>query len=400
MHLSSGHTVQEIVSLPEIKEFHEFPCRLYRGDKNWCRPLDASVEEIFDPKKNKNLEKGGIVRWLVRNADNSVVGRISAFYSEDSFCLYDQPTGGIGFFDCIEDQLVANILFNKAREWLSEKGMKAMDGPINPAGIRDAFWGCLVDGFQEPVFNMPYNYPYYQALFENYGFKNYFNQYTYQRTFEDTSDLHPVVIRTAKRILSNPDYQFKKIKKGDARFAYDFKEIYNKAWSKFTGTKEITDEEALALLKALEPVLDEKLVNFGYFRGEPIAFFIMMPDIGQITKKFNGQFGWYNRLKFFWNLKVNKTVDRVIGRIFGVIPEFQNKGVEGALVLFFQKEVIKPSFPYKTFELNWIGDFNPVMMKVAEFIGGKIYKTHITYRYLFDRKAAFRRAPLVNSSGN
>jgi hypothetical protein len=125
----------------------------------------------------------------------------------------------------------------------------------------------------------------------------------------------------------------------------------------------------------------------------------MMPDIGQITRKFNGNFNWYNKLRFFWDLKIRKSVDRVIGRIFGVVPEFQNKGVEGALILFFQDQVLKPGFKYKTFELNWIGDFNPTMLKVAEFIGGSIYKTHVTYRFLFDRSTEFKRAPLLNQTG-
>jgi GNAT superfamily N-acetyltransferase len=309
------------------------------------------------------------------------------------------PTGGIGFFDSVNDQEVAALLFDTAKEWLEAHHLEAMDGPVNP-GMRDAFWGCLVDGFHEPVFNMPYNFPYYQELFEGYGFKNYFNQYTYQRTFEDVTDLHPVVFRTAKRILSSPDYQFKLIEKGNRQFAIDFRIIYNKAWSHFAGTKDITDHEAITLLKTMEPVIDERLVIFGYYKGEPIGFFIMMPDIGQITKKFDGKFHWYNKLRFFWYLKVLHRVDRVIGRIFGVIPEFQNKGVEGALILFFQEQILKPSFRYKTFELNWIGDFNPVMMKVAEFIGGSIYKTHVTYRFLFDRNAEFKRAPLVNQSGS
>ena len=192
----------------------------------------------------------------------------------------------------------------------------------------------------------------------------------------------------------------KLIEKGNKQFAIDFQTIYNKAWSSFTGTKDITDQEALTLLKSMEPIMDERLIIYGYHMGEPIAFFIMMPDIGQITKKFNGKFNWINKLRFLWDLKVMHRVDRVIGRIFGVVPDFQNKGVEGALALFFQQQVLKPSFKYKTFELNWIGDFNPVMMKVAEFIGGKIYKTHVTYRYLFDREAEFRRAPLVNQSVN
>ncbi|HEY5509635.1 MAG TPA: hypothetical protein VIK10_01275 [Prolixibacteraceae bacterium] len=396
---NSQYIITEVLDTLKIKEFNEFPSQLYKEDSNWIRPLDVSVEEIFDKKANKNLLNGDITRWIIKDNNGICVGRIAAFYTEESFRQFDQPTGGIGFFDSINREEVAFKLFDVAKEWLQSKKLEAMDGPSNP-GMRDAFWGCLAEGFHEPVFNMPYNFPYYKNLFEAYGFRDYFKQYTYQRTFEDTSDLHPAVLRTANRILSNSDYEFKLIEKGNLKFALDFKEIYNKAWSKFTGTNEINDQEALSLLKSMEPIMDERLIIYGYYKGEPIAFFIMMPDIGQITRKFNGNFNWFNKLRFLWNLKVMHSVDRVIGRIFGVIPEYQNKGVEGALILFFQKQISKPNFKYKTFELNWIGDFNPVMMKVAEFIGGSIYKTHITYRYLFDRKAEFRRAPLVNQSGS
>jgi len=399
MTLTANYTLIEVTDALKIKEFNDFPAILYKDEKNWCRPLDASIEEIFDTKQNKHLIHGEIIRWLIRDKKGNCSGRIAAFYTEDSFKQFENPTGGIGFFDSVNDTEVAFLLFDKAKKWLKDHGLEAMDGPINP-GMRDAFWGCLVDGFHEPVFQMPYNFPYYKLLFEAYGFRNYFNQYTYQRTFADTSDIHPVVLRTASRILSNPDYHFKLIEKGNKQFALDFQVIYNKAWSEFAGTKDLTEEEALTMLKAMEPIMDERLIIYGYYKGEPIAFFIMMPDIGQITKNFNGKFNWINKLKFFWDLKITHKVDRVIGRIFGVIPEFQNKGVEGALVLFFQRQILMPTFHYKTFELNWIGDFNPVMMKVAEFIGGSIYKTHVTYRYLFDRKAEFKRAPLVNQALN
>jgi hypothetical protein len=398
MSLSPLLKLIEVADPETIREFNGFPARLYKDEPNWIRPLDVSIEEIFDIHQNKHLKDGAMTRWILKEAGGVCLGRIAAFYMADSFTEFDVPIGGIGFFDSVNNLEIATLLFDTARDWLKSNGLEAMDGPVNP-GMRDAFWGCLVDGFHEPIFQMPYNYPYYQELFEAYGFKNYFNQYTYQRTFEDVSDIHPVVLRTAQRILSNPDYQFKLIEKGNQQFAIDFQKVYNKAWGQFAGTKDITDEEAFNLLKSMEPIMDERLIIFGYFKGEPIAFFIAMPDIGQITRNFNGKFNWINKLRFFLELKVKHKVDRVIGRIFGVIPEFQNKGVEGALVLYFQEIIQRPTFKYKTFELNWIGDFNPVMMKIAEFIGGSIYKTHVTYRYYFDRNTEFKRAPLVNQPG-
>jgi hypothetical protein len=377
------------------KEFLEFPAGLYKNDPLWIRPLDLEVENVFNPLKNKLLDQGEAKRWILKNQIGEVIGRIASFYEKSLSSPGEVNVGGVGFFDCINDQEAAFLLFDTAKNWLNSKGMQAMDGPIN-FGIRDNFWGCLVDGFHDPLYNMPFNFPYYKELFESYGFQNYFNQYTYRSTIENSKGVHPAVRRAAERILNNSDYKIRLIEKGNMRFAHDFRIIYNKAWEEFSGTREVTEEEAIALLKSLEPILDRRLVFYGYYKEEPIAFFVMIPDIGQITRKFKGKWNWMTKLQFMWDLKVARKVDRVVGRIFGVVPEHQGKGVEGALVLAFEKEIIKPNFPYKTLELNWIGDFNPRMMKVSEFIGGSIYKTHVTYRYLFDRTKEFQRAPVVN----
>ena len=387
--------LMEVTNSYSKKEFLEFPVHLYKSEPNWIRPIDSDIENVFSPIKNKNHASGESIRWILKNYSGETVGRIAAFYSTNLYKEGEIPAGGIGFFECIEDRQAAYVLFEASRKWMEARNLEAMDGPIN-FGVRDNFWGCLIDGFHEPVYNMPFNFPYYKDLFESYGFRNFFNQYTYRAEL-GSGKLHPVIRRSAERVLKNPDYRFKLIRKGDVSYARDFRIIYNKTWSNFSGTNEISEEEAIALLKKLEPIIDNRLVIYGYYKDEPIAFFVMIPDIGQITRKFNGKWNWRKKLKFMWDLRIASKVDRIIGRIFGVVPEHQGKGVEGALVVTFEKEVLKPDFPpYKSLELNWIGDFNPVMMKMSELIGGSIYKTHVTYRYLFDPTKEFHRAPMVN----
>ncbi|MFT4022296.1 MAG: hypothetical protein QM664_00770 [Flavihumibacter sp.] len=83
--------------------------------------------------------------------------------------------GGIGFFECINNQAAADKLFTQAQAWLTENGMTAMDGPIN-FGERDKWWGLVVQGFQPPLYCMNYNQPYYRELFENYGFQPFYQQ--------------------------------------------------------------------------------------------------------------------------------------------------------------------------------------------------------------------------------
>jgi hypothetical protein len=388
--MSEKFVLKEVKTSDDEKKWLQFPSLLYKNDSNYVRPIDEDVIKLFDKKQNKLLRKGVAVRYLLFE-NRKIVGRIAAFIDPNTAKNNDQPTGGCGFFDCIDDQAAANVLFDAAKTWHKDRGMEAMDGPVN-FGDRDNFWGCLADGFTEPLYNMPYNFPYYNKLFENYGFQNYFNQYTYRRLIYD-GGLSPVVKEKAERLFRNPDYEFRMISwKNIDKFAEDFMIIYNKAWGSIPGVKKISHAHAMALLNQLKPILDTRLVHYGYYKNEPIAFFIMMQDLNQIIRKFNGKLNWINKLRLMADLKLFKRADRIIGRIFGIVPEHQGKGVDGGLVIAFQKIALQKNFPYKELQMNWIGDFNQPMMKVAESIGGEIYKTHVTYRYLFDRNKPFKRA--------
>ncbi len=372
------------------REFLNFPDGLYKKEKRRIRPLDDEIRRVFDPKRNKLFRHGEAVRWLLKNESSKTVGRIAAFYNKRTAGKHEQPTGGVGFFDCIDDQEAASMLFDAGKGWLEGKGMEAMDGPVN-FGDRDNFWGCLKEGFHENTFNMPYNFPYYNELFEGYGFKNYFNQYVYYKKISEGAS--KMAHEKALRIVKNPDYRFDIFRwKRFEQYAGDFLTIYNKAWARFPGVSAMRIPQAKALLHALKPVIDERAVVFGYYKNEPIAFFIMIPDINQIIRNFNGKLNWLNKVRLYLGLKVFHKSNRLLGLIFGVVPEYQGKAVESAIILRFEQETKKPNFPYIYLEMNWVGDFNPAMMKMVEQnVEARIYKTYVTYRYLFDRTKEFKR---------
>ncbi len=388
------YVLKEVVDKADKKEFLEFPSGLYKNDKNWVRPLDQDIEDVFDPEKNKFFRTGDAVRWLLKDAGGKTVGKMAAFYEQNTAKSLEQPTGGIGFFDCINDQEAADTLFDAGKNWLKDKGMEAMDGPIN-FGTRDNFWGCLVDGFYEPVYKMNYNYPYYAQLFENYGFKSYFNQFTYHMPL-DPSLLPQIVIEKAERIKKNSHYTVRNYnRKEGERFVNDFVTIFNEAWASFAGVKPMKKAQALALFKAMGPILDPRLIIFEYYDDRPIAFFIMIPDLNKVIKGFNGKLNWINKAILFTKVRLLKSISRALGLIFGVVPDYQGKGLEAYMITHFASEVKKPSFKYTDLEMNWIGDFNPKMMKLMDSIGASVRKTHVTYRYLFDRNKPFKRAPIV-----
>jgi len=385
----------EVKTKNDIREFHDLPSGIYRGDSNWIRPLTKDIETVFNSSLNPQFRNGEAIRWLLKDGSGKTLGRVAAFYNRKIANKDQKPVGGMGFFECINDSEAAAVLFNACRDWLEENGMTAMEGPEN-FGERDRWWGLLVDGFLPPNFCMPYNPPYYRELFENYGFKNYFEQYTYHTPVTDRN-LDEVIRTKAERIFANPDYTFRYMRAWEARdIARYFMIVFNKGWARFPGVKTISERHARLIIKSFRPIHDEKLVWFGFYKNEPVCFFIMLPEVNQIIKHLNGKLNNIGRLKFLWYRHVRKEITKAFGMIFGIVPEHQRKGVEGALIISFARLAVKSDFPYKDLEFNWIGDFNPSMMHLLDQIGARIIKTHITYRYLFDRNAPFERAPVVN----
>lgn len=377
------------------KEFIQVAVKLYKDEKNWIRPLDKDIKAVFDPAKNKNFKNGEAIRWILKDDNDKSIGRIAAFINQKTSQSYDQPTGGVGFFECINDQTTAFMLFDTAKKWLEERGMEAMDGPIN-FGDRNNWWGLLVEGFYEPNYQMPYNFKYYEELFAAYGFKEYFKQFTYQRPMGSEVDFSPRFYERAQSTLDNPDYEFRHITKKEYGKGHEyFQQVYNKAWAGHSGVKAMSMQQAKATFKMLKPVADVRLIWFAFYKGEPVAFFISIPELNQLYKHLNGQWNLFSKLKFLYLLKTG-ACKKGLGIVFGVTPDHQRKGVEGGLVVSYVKNLAwKKGFQYKDIEMNWIGDFNPKMIRVVEQIGSKLLKTHITYRKLFDETKEFKRAPIL-----
>lgn len=376
------------------KEFLEFPVNLYKAIPQWIRPLDKDIEKVFDTKQNKFFRHGECIRWILINEQNETVGRIAAFINRKTAKSTEYTSGGIGFFESINNQEIAFALFDKAIEWNKEQGMEAVDGPIN-FGERDQWWGLLVKGFdKEPNYCMPYTMPYYQAFFENFGFKNYFEQYTYAMPVQ--SKLPEKYKEKALRIARDPNYNYKNYDKSKLdTFVEDFISIYNKAWAKHGGVKGMAKAQAVSIFKQMNAIVDTDIVVFAYYKNEPIGFFLMIPELNQIFKYLHGKFDLIAKLKFLYHQKIRKSCRKMFGVAFGIIPEYQARGVEGAIIMEAAR-IIQPKNKYDTFEMNWIGDFNPKMIHLVNEFGAEIAKTHITYRKIFDASQPFSRAPIIH----
>lgn len=376
------------------KDFLRVPEIIYKDDKSWIPHLESDMKAVFDPEKNHQFKSGVLKRWILKNADNELIGRIAAFINKKLAYTYKQPTGGFGFFECIDDQQAAFLLFDTAKNWLKERGMQAMDGPIN-FGEKDRYWGLMVDGHQnQPPYLLSYNPQYYRAHFEAYGFQTYYEQYVY-RIYADTV-LPPIMEKKFQRLTETQGYHFEHLKlKNIEKYAEDFLTIYNKAWSEaHENFQPMTREKAIRTFKKMRIVVDEKLVIFAYHNNEPVAFFINILDINQILKHIKGKMDIWGKLQFLYH-KWRGTCRVMYGIVFGVVPKYQNRGLETGLIMELKNTVVPRQY-YKSLIITWIGDFNPKMIKLMDHIGAKKEHTLITYRKLFDDALVFERHPVIN----
>jgi hypothetical protein len=377
------------------QQFLQVPVQIYKNDPNWIRPLDKDINQVFDKEKNKTFRFGEAERWILKDEKGNLTGRIAAFTNKKYKNKGDDvPVGGIGFFECINNQQAANLLLDTGKHWLQQKGMEAMDGPIN-FGERERWWGLVTEGFYEPLYCMNYNLPYYVSLFESYGFQPFFHQVCVGMIPQ--APLAPKIWDRHNALEKMGGFSCDTIKKNlIEKYAADFVTVYNKAWAGHGGLKQMELKQAIILFKTMKPVMDEKLIYFAYYKNEPVAMFINLPDLNQWFKHLNGKFGLLQKLKFLWLQKFTPN-DKFTGIVFGVVPEWQGKGVDAYIIAESAKVLQTNKKPrYEKYEMQWIGDFNPKMLNIADSLGETFRSRNLTtYRYLFDRTKEFKRHPIL-----
>lgn len=371
-------TIAEVKSQKDQQDFLDLARIIYADDANFICPLDQDIEATFHPETNSFYQHGSCIRWVLRANTGALIGRIAAFINDKKAYQHDIPTGGIGYFECINDQKAANLLFDTAKRWLSDKGMKAMDGPIN-FGENDTFWGLLVEGFTPPSFGMNYHKPYYHALFTTYGFEKEYEQITnhldLRKPFPERFS------KIAEWVAGKEGYRFEHLKVSEFdRFADDFMEIYNDAWQGFENFVPLNKEVVMDSFRKMKLIMDEKLIWFAYVNNEPASFVVILPDANQLIKTFNGKLGLWEKLKFVYTKW--KGVNRMRAVVMGTKIAFQKHGLESALFIKLKHYVI-PKNQYHELELSWVGDFNDKMISIHQATGATFGKRHLTMRKVF-----------------
>lgn len=360
----------QVSTKEHIQRFHELCERVYLNDPVYIQPIVTDIEAVFDPLKNKRFQKGSAIRWIVLGDDDRTpLGRIAAFYHD----VAGKRRGAWGFFECVNEVNVANLLFDTAENWLQEQGCNSAQAPVN-FGSRDQFWGLWISGTRRPSYQENYHPEYYRKFIEDRGYELEIEQTTYeinQETFQIDR-----FKKIAERTFGNEAYEYRILdfKQLDA-FADDFVQVYNEAWSFHDDFEPLDRESIQKQFHKMKSALLPELGIFAYHNQRPIGFFISILELNEVFKDFKGKLGLWQKLQF---LMRRKSIRTARGIVFGIVPDYHNKGIEAGMIMK-SHEVLTKINRFDQMELSWIGDFNPKMLSMLKALGASLSKTHHTY---------------------
>lgn len=360
-------------SRKERKQFINFPYRHYKGDEYWVAPLKMEQKKLIDTNRNPFFSNAEIALFLVKQ-NGRVCGRIAAIEDNRFNGYHDSNTGFFGFFESINDEMVAKLLVQAATGWLKDRGLTEVIGPTNPSMMDEI--GILIDGFDEyPSILMPYHKPYYNELLESQGFEKEMDLFAFRITQDDVA--YDRMQRAGKIVKKrNPGLELRQVDlKSIDREVEIVRDIFNRSWSENWGFIPLSEEELSTLADDLKMILDPKFAHIAEVHGEPIAFSVGLPDLNQALRHMNGRLLPFGIFKLLW---YRRKINRIRTALMGVIPEYRGKGIDALLHL----KAIENGRKYGKYssELSWVLESNKNMIRVAERLGAYVEKTYRMYR--------------------
>jgi len=385
----------QLQPVTDFRYFHAVLKEVYRGNPQYVYPLRGDIEDILTAE-NKAYDGTNLKMWVVLEEGKRPVGRIAAFIDRQRNETLDLPVGGIGFFESIDDEVVAELLFNAAEDWLRGQGMHAVDGPIN-FGERDKFWGLLIRGWYRPVYQETYNPPYYQRMFEQRGYQAHEQCLTMRGVVSEFPAER--LIGLAERVKEKYGLYTKPIDKNNlAEGAEDFAEAYNSAFSHWPYFQPLSGEDILPTFKRMKPIMDPHLTSLAYNQdGRPIGLAGLIPDINCFMKGVNGKLDWKGLPRFLYRLKFQKQPRNCKGIAFGIVSDYQRLGVYPLMVsAMYEAGKQHNAKTYRYVDLATIRGHNEVMVKTCEKMNTKIHRVHMAYRKALVKDASWEAFAMMD----
>jgi GNAT superfamily N-acetyltransferase len=366
--------IRKIESKSEIMQFIKFPWKIYKDYPNWVPPIIMDRKKILNKEKNPFF-KHGSADYFMAFKGGEPVGRIAAIQNDLHNQVHEENIGFFGFFECIDDQEVANALLDTAKDWIKSRGMTLMRGPASFSSNDE--WGLLLEGYDDPpTLLMPYNPPYYHDLVINYGFVKIKDLNGYKIINEKIIKVNKIP-RVAAISTQRFNVKIRNLDLKDYKKELELiKKIYNENWERNWGFVPLTDLEMDTMAEDLKQLATPSLAFFLEVDGKPIAFSLTVLDYNQIFKQMNGRLFPFNFLKL-WTRKKDITRCRII--LLGVIKSYHGKGIDAIMYKNIIEQADKIGIHFG--DASWIVEDNLKMVKGALMMEGELYKVFRVYDY-------------------
>lgn len=363
--------VVEVESPAQLKEFIDFPNRLYKDDPNYVVPLLMERKAFFDFDHNPFYRAAKAKLFLAMRGEE-VVGRVATCISYRHNDFHMEKTGFFGFFDTLDDFEIAKPLLKVAMITLKKDGMERMRGPMNFTTNHEI--GFLVEGFDNPpAVMMTYNKPYQVKLAEQFGLKKCMDLLAFEITREMVPSDRVMKVVRAREQRSKVKIRTLNMKQFDREVAI-VKDLYNQSWAANWGFIPMDDAEFEFTAKDLKQIVDPKLVLIAEHEGKPVGFSLALPDINQALIHLNGHLFPFGLIKLLWHTKVRNKVDRVRMITFGILEEYRKQAID--MMLYTETFHRAANSGYNTAELSWILETNDLMVRAAQDMQARLYKKY------------------------
>ncbi|MGC9323673.1 MAG: hypothetical protein ACP5G0_02875 [Desulfomonilia bacterium] len=345
--------------------------RIYDRDPLWIPPIISDQKKLFNPRKGYFFEIGEAQLFLAYK-NGMPVGRISAHVNHLYEEKYDTETGFFGFFESIDDILVAQALFDAAAGWLKSRGKKVMNGPQS-FSIYDSV-GFVTEGFDVmPVVGLFHFAPYYKDLAEACGFSKCIDWHCF--LVKKIDDYRPYLEKVRLGIMKDMDVEFKTLEKGDmARRVKEIVEIFNVAWDGNWGHLPLTQKQAEMFYSELKMIAIPELTIFAEKDGKTIGFIISIPDVNPYLRILNGRLYPWRVLRVMRGVKKTKKIRTLI---MGVLPEYRGQKIDDVFYLKTIEDGVRLGFTES--DCSLIVETNTKMIGALKPLFAQRYKTYRIY---------------------
>lgn len=356
-------------SATELKRFEQVPEMLHGTDPAFTPPFPGSVVGLIGPK-SVFLKKHGEITPLIAYRDGKPVGRIAAIVNRSHNAHNGDKVGFFGFFDFINDPVVAKALLEAVAVILKGKGFTSMRGPYNPSINDDC--GVLTEGNERPTFvSMPWNPPYYAEVYKAAGLEVVRTLYAYDIPLhkEPPERVTKIVNWLKKRNnVSIRTIDMKNLRKE----LETIHRLYNQCLDRNWGFYPIALDDLLHTADDLKAIADPSIILFVCVDGREVGFTLALPNVNEVFHASRGRKGILRFLEMAIRLKLQRIkTDRLT--VLGVEPDYRDKGLS-ALLFFESFRIAKAN--YEVSEVSWVEANNVEILEGAELMGGHRSRTY------------------------